>query len=134
MAELHRFHDPIYDHGGTETSTQAQEEHLTMLVTSQSLHGGIIDYFDRPLKRGFKVEPGPSPSQVIRIRNGPISKDHSRIANRYRVVLPILGELLNPGDHLSRGQLGTRWKFPRLFLSCSKNLHVGSAYINNQHI
>src|SRR5437773_10654640 len=98
-----------------------------MLVTSQSLHSSIIDEFDRPLKRGFKIKPGPALSQVVRVCN------YSRIANRYRVILPILGELLNPGDHLSGGQLGTRWKFPRLFLSCGKNLYVGSAYINNQH-
>ena len=47
-----------------------------MLVTSQSLHGSVIDDFDRPLKRGFKVETGPAFSQVVRVRNDPISMDY----------------------------------------------------------
>src|ERR1043166_6497061 len=134
MAELHRFHDSIYDHGRPETRTQAQKEHLAMLVTSQSLHGSIIDNFDRPLEGSFKVKPGPALSQAVRVRSDPISKDYSRIANRYRVILPILGQLLNPGHHLSGSHLGTRWKFPRLFLSCRENLYVGSAYIHNQDL
>jgi len=72
------------------------------------------------LNAAFKVETGPACSQVVRVRNDPISKDYSRIANRYRVVLPILGELLNPGDYLSGGHFGTRWKFPRLFFVLSR--------------
>src|SRR5713101_7998000 len=100
-----------------------------MLVTSQSLHGRIIDYFNRTRERGFKVKASPSLSQVIGVRNGPISHDYPGIANRYRVILPIAGEFLDACYHLSGRQLGTGWKFPRLLLSRSENLHVGSAYI-----
>src|SRR4029453_14827661 len=85
-------------------------------------------------KRRFKVKPGPAWSQVVRVRSDPISKDYSRIANRYRVILPIFGELLNPGGHLFGGNFWTRLKFSRLFLSCGENLYVGSAYINNEHL
>src|SRR6266446_3612815 len=105
-----------------------------MLVASQCLHGGIVDYLDRTLECSFKVEPSPPPSKVIRIRNGPIPDDYPRIANRYRVILPIAGEFLDACYHLSGRQLGTGWKFPRLLLSRSENLHVGSAYVDNQHI
>src|SRR6266478_1833892 len=105
-----------------------------MFVAPQSLYGGIIDYFDRTLKRGFKVEPGPPKSKVIRFGNRTISDDRSGIANRYRVILPILGKLFDARDHLFGGQLGTRCKFTKLLLSCSENLHVSSAYVDDQHI
>src|SRR5215813_11944112 len=104
-----------------------------MLITSQRLHGGVIDYFDGTLKRGCRVEAGPSPSKVIRICNRPISHDHPRITNRYRVVFPIPGKLLDARDHLFGGQLRARWELTRLFLSRSENLHVSSANIDNQH-
>src|SRR6516225_4341213 len=105
-----------------------------MLVASQSLHGGIVDYLYRTLECSFKVEAGPPSSKVIRIRNGPIPDDYPRIANRYRVILPILGKLLDACNHLFRGQLGSRWKFPRFFLSCSENLNMSSTHIDDQHI
>ena len=65
MAELHGFYDAVDDHGGTETGAQTQEEHLTPFVTSQSLHGGVIDHFDWTLEGGFEIEPGPPASEVI---------------------------------------------------------------------
>ena len=103
VAELHRFHDAIHDHGGTEPGTQPEEEHLTMLVASQCLHGGIVDYLNWTLECSSKIESGPPASKVIRIRNGPIPDDYPGIANRYRVILPILGKLLDASDHLFRG-------------------------------
>ena len=103
MPELHRFHDAIHHHGGTEPGTQPEEEHLAMLVASQCLHGGIVDYLDRTLERGFKIESGPPVSKVIRIHNGPISNDYPGIANRYRVIPPVLGKLLDASDHLFGG-------------------------------
>src|ERR1700752_4235358 len=103
MAQLHWFHDAIYHHGGTEPGTQPDEEHLAMFVASQCLHGGIVDYFDRALECGLEVEPCPPMSKVVRIRNGPIPDDYPGIANRYCVISPILGKLLDASDHLFGG-------------------------------
>src|SRR5262245_44208118 len=67
-------------------------------------------------------------------RKRSISDDRPGIADRYRVILPVPGEFLDAGDHLFGGQRGPGWKFPRLFLSGSKDLHVGSANIDNEHL
>src|SRR4029077_13628230 len=73
-------------------------------------------------------------SEVIRFRKRSISDDRPGIADRYRVILPIRGEFLYTADHLFGSQRGPGWKFPRLLLSGGEDLHVGSAYIDNQHI
>src|SRR5215475_4563430 len=103
MAELHRFHDAIHYHGGTETGAEPQEEHLATFVAPQSLHGRIVDYFDRTVECNFKVEPGPSRSKVNRFRQRTISDNYPRIPDRYRVIPPILRKVLDAGDHLFRG-------------------------------
>ena len=70
MAELHGFHDAVHDHGGTETGPKPEEEHLSTLVAPQSLHRGIVHDFDGTLERGFKVEPCPPASEVMRSVSG----------------------------------------------------------------
>ena len=70
----------------------------------------------------------------MRFRKQSISDDRPGIADRYRVILPVSGELLDAGDHLFGSQRGTGWKFPRLLLSGSEDLHVISAYIDNEYI
>ena len=49
---------------GTETGSEAQEEHLAALVAPEGLHRGIVHDFYRTLERGFKVEPYPPASEV----------------------------------------------------------------------
>ena len=111
-----------------------KEKHLAALVAPEGLHRGVVHDFYRALKCGFKVKPHPSASEVMRFRKRSIVDDRSGIADRHRVILPIPGELLDAGDHLFGSQRGPGWKFPRLLLSGSENLHVGSADIDNQHI
>src|SRR5262249_48909034 len=106
MTKLHGFHDAVHDHGGTETGTQTEEEHLSALVASQSLHSGIIDDFDGANKSRFEVEPGPPASEVIRVRKRSISDDQPGIADGYGIILPIAGKLLDARDHLFGSQLG----------------------------
>src|SRR5262249_24882225 len=52
MAELHRLHDAIDDHGRSKSRSQSQKQHLATPVASQSLHGGIIDELCRTAERG----------------------------------------------------------------------------------
>jgi hypothetical protein len=68
------------------------------------------------------------------VRQRSIFDDRPGIADRYRVILPVPGELLDADDHLLCGQRGPGWKFPSLVVSGSEDLHVGSAYIDNQHM
>jgi hypothetical protein len=41
---------------------EAQKEHLATLVAAQSLHGRVVDNFDREFEGGFKVETLSNPS------------------------------------------------------------------------
>src|SRR5215470_14375164 len=134
MAKLHGFYDAVHDHGGTEAGPQPQEQHLSTLIAPEGLHRGIIHDLDWTLKRSFKVIAHPPASEVPRVRQRSIVDDRPGIADRYRVILPVLGELLDAGDHLLGSQRGPGWQFPRYVLSGSEELHVGSADIDNQHI
>src|SRR5258708_37830617 len=134
VGQFHRFDGAVDDHGGTETGSQPQEQHLAAFVASQSLHGGVIHDFDRTLERGFKVKSHPAASEVMRFRHQPIPDNHSRVANRDHVILPVAGELLDSRDHLLRCQAGSGRKLPWLLLSAGENFHVVTADIDDQHI
>ena len=114
MAKLHGFHDAVHDHGGTETGPKPRKSIFPPLVAPESLHRGVVHDFDRTLKRGFEVESYPPASEVMRFRKRSIVDDRPGIADRYCVILPIAGELLDTGDHLFGSQRGPGWKFPRL--------------------
>src|SRR5262249_20068209 len=134
MAKLHGFNDPIDDHGRTQAGAQPKEQHLATLVTAKSLHCSIIHYFYRTFEFLFKVISPPTGSEVPRIGKWSIIDHDPWIANGYRVICPTLGNLLDASDHLFGAQLWAGWKFPMLLLFCRENLHMSSAYIDNQHV
>src|SRR5262252_9233815 len=134
MAKLHGLHDAVHDHGGPETSPQSQEQHLAPLVAPEGLHHGIIHDFYWTLECRCKVIAPPPASEVPRIRQRSIVNDRPGIADRYRVIRPVCGELLDAGDHLLSRQRGPGGKFSRGVLSGSEDLYVGSADIDNQHM
>src|SRR5262249_57636352 len=43
VAQLHRLHDAVDDHGGAETGPEPQIEHLAAFVAAEPLHGGALD-------------------------------------------------------------------------------------------
>src|SRR5262249_26600537 len=73
MAQFHRLYDTIADHRGTEAGSQSEEQHLATLVTSQGLHGCIVDHLDGVLKGGFKLEANPPFREVVRFGERPIA-------------------------------------------------------------
>src|SRR5262245_9503761 len=60
VAQLHRLHDAVDDHGGAETGPEPQKEHLAAFVAAQRLHGGVVDELDRPSEGGPIVESDPA--------------------------------------------------------------------------
>ena len=62
MTEFHGLDDAIYNEGRTEPRAQAEEQHLAALVTSQSLHGGVVDDLDRTPERSSKIKTDPTTS------------------------------------------------------------------------
>ncbi len=133
MTEFHGLDDAIYNKGGTEPGAQAEEQHLSAFVTSQSLHGSVIDDLDWTPECSSKIKTDPAASQIIGFGNRSIVEDSPRITNRDRLVFPRSGDPLDAGDHLLRRHFGTRRKFPRRSLPSRKHLHVRSADIDNQH-
>src|SRR5262245_15534486 len=103
MAQFHRLDDAIQNHGGTQTRAQAKEKHLAALVAPQSLHGRIIDDLDWAPECSSVVEPDPTRSEVMRFCNWPAVEYRPRVADRYPVILPVPGQLLDPTDHLLGG-------------------------------
>ena len=60
MPQLERFDNAVHDRCRSKTCPEAQKEHLATLVAAQSLHGRVVDDFDREFEGGFKVETFPT--------------------------------------------------------------------------
>ncbi len=84
-----RFNNAVHDHRGTKTCAQAQKKHFAVLVTAQSLHGGVIDDLDRAFEGSFKIETLPTLSQVPRFGNGPVLQDGPRVTDGNGVIFPV---------------------------------------------
>ena len=95
VAELHRLHDAIHNHGGPQTGPQAKEQQLSAFIATQSLHRRIIDQFHGVPECGFEVETNPPMPQIVRLRDGPIPKNRSRIAGSKPADSSSLGQ--SPG-------------------------------------
>ena len=102
-------------HGSTMPSTimrsragsQAQEEHLPALVASEAcMAASLISFTGRRMQ--LRNRSRPSPSEVVRFGNWPVLEDRPRVADRHHVILPVPGELLDSGDHLSRPSASAR--------------------------
>src|SRR5262245_33384076 len=134
VSQLHRLNGTIDDHGSTETGSQPQKQHLAALVTSQGLHGCIVDHLDRAFERGLEIKSHPTAPEIMRLHKRPVPDDHSRVADGYRLILPVPGEFLNSSDHPLRRHGGPGGKFSRLVLAGGENFYVGTADIDCQHI
>ena len=103
--------------GGAETRAQPEKEHLAALVAPKRLHRGIVDDLDGILERRIEVKPDPTLGEVVWLGDGPIAEHGSRIANRHRVIRPVLGEFLHSGDHHRRRQSRPGLELAALFLA-----------------
>jgi hypothetical protein len=70
----------------------------------------------------------------MRFHQWTIPDDYSRVANGYRLILPVSGEFFNSSDHPLRRHGGPGGKPPGLVLAGGENFYVGSANIDCQHI
>ncbi len=133
MSEFHRLHDAIDDKGRTEPCAQAQKQHLAAFVTSQGLHGRVVNDLNRMPECSAEIKPHPAGSQIMRFGNRPIVQDRPGIAKRNHVIFPGSDDPLDAGDHLLRRHLWTRRKLSRRVLPRGKDLHMSSANIYHQH-
>src|SRR5262249_60406099 len=69
VAQLHRLHDAVDDHGGAETGPEPQKEHLAAFVAAQRLHGGVVYELYRPSASGPIGESDPAPAQMARLQH-----------------------------------------------------------------
>src|ERR1700745_3966739 len=82
----------------------------------------------------FEIKSDPATSQVVWLRDWPASEDPARVSDRYRIVLPILGDLFDPLHHQFRCHLRSGCKLSRLAFTRGKDLDVGSTHIDSQHV
>src|SRR6266540_2907766 len=134
VSQLHRLDDAIHNQGGPKPGSQSQEEHLPELVTSQSLHGGIVQELDGTFECGFEVETDPPLSQIPRFRNGPVPQDWPGVPYGYGIVLPVRREFSNLGHHSFWRQRRPGIKLSMSILSRGQDLDVSSADINHQYV
>jgi hypothetical protein len=73
---------------------QAEEEHPPTLVTTQCLHGGVVDQLPG-FAQGVEVEVHPTWAEVDRFEEDFLLRDRPRIADGNSVVVPV-------GDHLAQ--------------------------------
>src|SRR5262245_34806671 len=134
MAQFHRLYDTIADHRGTEAGSQSEEQHLATLVTSQGLHGCIVDNLDGVFERSLEIKSYPTAREIMRFHQWTIPDDQSRVAHGYRLILPVSGEFVNSSDHPLRRHGGPGIKSSRLVLAGGEDFYVGSPNIDCQHI
>src|SRR5262245_44757744 len=112
MTEFHRFDDAIHDHGGAQSGSEPQEQHLAPLVTSQGLHRGIIDKLHWPLEGSREIETNPTGSKIVRLTDRSPSKNRAWVTNGYRIVLPIRRKFPHLGNHSFGSQRGSGIELP----------------------
>src|SRR5215475_11511622 len=104
MCKFHRYHRSVYDHRRSETRAKSQIQHHSTLITSKSLHGGVIHDLDWDPKRPFKVKVDPPMPKVLRFSAWTIVGYTSRVSDRDCVVIPIFCEFLDSRNHLARSK------------------------------
>src|SRR5262245_38962284 len=134
VAQLHGRHDAVCDQSGAEPSAQAQKEQHAALIAPQRLHGRIVDDLDGAPEGGCKIKPDPTRAEVLRFGHHVTLEYRPRVANRYRVIRPLSGELFDDGDHLFGHQFWPGGKLPGLVLASGENLDAGPPDVNNQHV
>ena len=70
----------------------------------------------------------------MRLGDRPIAENWSRIADRYNVIAPTLGYLLDPPDHVLGSQRRPRLKLARVALPANENFDVSATHIYNQDL
>jgi len=134
VGELHRLDDPGDDHCRAKAGTEAKKQHAATAITSERLHCGIVDNFNRPAKRLVKVEAHPALPEIVRLRDGPIAGDWARISNRYRIVGPISGHIFHCGDHRVGAQFRARSELTPRRIWAQLHLDVCSSDINHKNV
>src|SRR6185436_8946244 len=81
----------------------------------------------------FKIEANPTASQVVRLRDGPVAENRSRIADRHDVIAPVADNLLDAGDHTFGNHPGPGIKLARLIFAAGENFYVSANHIDYHH-
>src|SRR5262249_16891670 len=68
-AQLQRFDDSIQYHGGAKAGAQSKEQHLAALVSSQGLHGRVVDDLNGKVECSLEIKPHPPGTKVDGFRH-----------------------------------------------------------------
>src|SRR5204863_8322756 len=108
ISEFERNHDMIGDEGGPKASSQAEKEHPAASVAADRLHRRVIDD-PRWLFQTLGVfEARPSFAQRFGVHGRLAIQSWARIADRYRIILPVIGQRERALDQLLRRELFSR--------------------------
>src|SRR5215471_5025912 len=124
VREFHWHKNAVRNQRGTKTGAESQKQHATAFVTSNGLHRGVIDHFNRTAEGFFKVETHPSITEILGFCRRPTVQDGSRIPKRDDFVRPIGGESLDLLHHLPRSHVWTRRDLARYAFPGRKNFEI----------
>ena len=70
VRQLHGLQNTVHNHGGPQPGPQPQKEHASSVVTSQCLHGGVVDNLDGAPERSAEIESNPAATEIVRFAQG----------------------------------------------------------------
>ena len=135
IGQMGQFQGPDHvldDQGGAESGAQAEIKHPSAFVTTQGLHGGIVDDLGGPPKVAFEVVANPAAPEIEGLRQRFAPHDRAGVADRHVIVLPPLGSCLDAVDHLRWGHLRPRREFAHFLLASGQDLDIGATDVDDQ--
>ena len=134
MRQFHGLKGSVNDQGGTEPGAQAQKQHFAPAITSQSLHGGIVGYFDGAFESAFEIKANPAGAEIPRLGERTVMDDRPGKSHGNGVVLPVGHQRPHLGHHHLGRHFGAGFKLAMSFFAGGQNFDVSSADIDDQYI
>ena len=133
MRKLHRRHRTVDNQCRTQPRAQTQKKHASALVTTDCLHGGIIQEHGRPAERFAKVKTHPTACEIVWFGHDLAVHDHAGISDRYRVIFQVAGQPQHPRNHLARRHGGAGFKLTHLAPARYPGFYVAAADIDDEY-
>ena len=96
LAELERDDHVLRDQRRADAGAEAEEEHPAAFVAAERLHRGVVDDAHRAIECGREIEADPPRTEVARLGPRPLRAGESGIADRDRLVTPVLARVRAP--------------------------------------
>src|ERR1700674_4662142 len=133
VGQLHGSDRTVDNEGGSQAGAQTQKEHASALVTTDCLHGGIIQEHGRSAERFAKVKTHPTACQIVWFGHDLAVHHHARVSDRYCVIFQIAGQPEYARNHLARRHGGAGFKLTHLAPARYPGFYMAAADVDDEH-